>query len=103
MKFFPVLIALLSIPLACAADEKFRCGRWIVSSDMTVGELIQKCGEPASRSSRTEDVKMRSGYGGMVKVGETLIETWTFERPSHAAPMVVTIIDGRIKSIDRKK
>ena len=103
VKFLPLLITALSIPLTCAADEKFRCGRWIVSSDTTLGELIEKCGEPASRTSRTEDVKMRSGYGGMVKVGESVIETWTYVRPSHAAPMVVTIIDGRIKSIDRKK
>jgi hypothetical protein len=38
-----------------------------------------------------------------VKVGETTIETWTYDRGTQAAPMVVTIVDGRIKSIDRRK
>jgi hypothetical protein len=39
----------------------------------------------------------------MLKVGETLIETWTFDRGSRSAPMVVTIVDGRIKSLERQK
>jgi hypothetical protein len=41
--------------------------------------------------------------GLMLKVGETLIETWTYDRGTQAAPMVVTIVDGRIKSIERQK
>ena len=41
--------------------------------------------------------------GLMLKAGETVIETWTYDRGSQAAPMVVTIVDGRIKSIERQK
>jgi hypothetical protein len=41
--------------------------------------------------------------GLMMKTGESRIETWTYDRGTRAAPMVVTIIDGRIRSIDRKK
>jgi hypothetical protein len=33
-------------------------------------------------------------------VGETTIETWVYDRTPNA-DMVVTIVDGRIKSIDR--
>jgi hypothetical protein len=36
-------------------------------------------------------------------VGETVIATWTYDRGTSAAPMVVRIVDGRIKSIDRAK
>jgi hypothetical protein len=39
----------------------------------------------------------------MYKSGETLIETWTYDRGSTASPMVVIIVDGRIKSIERKQ
>ena len=39
----------------------------------------------------------------MIKMGETTIETWTYDRGPQAAPMVVTIVDGRIKSIERLK
>lgn len=97
-------IAALLLPFAASADEDFRCGNWIASSDMSVADLIRKCGEPTERSSRTEDVKVRNRDNGlMLKVGETLIETWTYDRGPQSAPMVVTIVDGRIKSIERQR
>jgi Protein of unknown function (DUF2845) len=102
---FPVQVAagLALLPLAAAADETFRCGKWIASSAMTVPELAEKCGEPASRTSKTEDVMTRNNNVGlMMKVGETTVETWTYDRGANPA-MVVTIVDGHIKSIDRQK
>jgi len=98
-----VLAAALLLPVAASADEAFRCGKWIASSAMTVAELTGKCGEPTSRESRTEDVKARNNNVGlMMKVGETTVETWTYDRGANPA-MVVTIVDGHIKSIDRQK
>ena len=95
--------AALLLPVAASADETFRCGKWIASSAMTVAELTEKCGEPTSRESRTEDVKARNNnFGLMMKVGETTVETWTYERGANPA-MVVIIVDGQIKSIDRQK
>ena len=98
-----VLAAALLLPVAASADETFRCGKWIASSAMTVAELTGKCGEPTSRESRTEDVMTRNNNVGlMMKVGETTVETWTYDRGANPA-MVVIIVDGQIKSIDRQK
>jgi hypothetical protein len=70
---------------------------------MTVAELTEKCGEPTSRESKTEDVLARNNnFGLMMKVGETTVETWTYDRGANPA-MVVIIVDGHIKSIDRQK
>ncbi len=94
------MVAIL-LPLAASA-ETFRCGKWIISVDMTPEELTSKCGAPTSHESRTEDIKSRNRNNGLlIKTGETTTETWTYDRGSQAAPMVVTIIDGRIKSIER--
>lgn len=93
--------ALLLSPLAATA-ETFRCGNWIVSSDSTVAELLEKCGEPARRETKTEDVLARNEYGLMAKVDETTLERWTYVRGANPA-MVVSIVDGRIKSIEREK
>jgi len=41
--------------------------------------------------------------GLLIKNGETTTQVWTYDRGTRAAPMVVTIVDGRIKSIERKK
>jgi hypothetical protein len=88
---------------AVLADESFRCGKWVVTSAMTLGEIESKCGPPASRTSRTEDIRARNvNTGLMVKRGETTIETLTWDRGSRAAAMVVTVVDGTIKSIERK-
>lgn len=103
MKFSTLLLASL-LPLAAQADENFRCGKWIVSSEMPLSELLEKCGEPAARTSTTEDVLVRNNNTGLVnKVGETVKEVWTYERGTTAPPMVVTIVDGKIKSIERAK
>jgi len=103
MKPSILLAACLLFPLAASADESFRCGKWIVSSELTVSELLAKCGEPTTRESRTEDIKARNhNVGLMVKTGETTVETWTYDRGSNPA-MVVTIVDGEIKSIERQK
>jgi len=85
-----------------ASGESFRCGPWIASEDMTVNELLEKCGEPANRTSETIDIYGPSvAGGGRVKRGTSTIEKWTYDRGSQAAPMVVTIVDGKIKSMER--
>jgi hypothetical protein len=103
MKNSVLAATVLLMPLAAPADESFRCGKWIASSAMTVAELTKKCGEPTSRESKTEDVMTRNNNVGlMMKVGETTVETWIYDRGANPA-MVVTIVDGAIKSIDRQK
>jgi hypothetical protein len=105
MKFPAALAFALGLsPLAASADEPFRCGKWVVNSSMTVAELSARCGAPNSRTSKTEDVLVRNQNNGLMrKTGETVTETWTYERGAHAAAMVVTIVDGRIKSIDGRR
>ena len=94
-------MCVLMWPVAASA-ETFRCGKWIIDTDTTVEELTQKCGPPTAHESKTEEVKARNRNNGLwVRTGETTTEIWTFDRGPRAAPMVVTIIDGRIKSIER--
>jgi hypothetical protein len=104
VKITSFIFAVLVLPQITLADETFRCGQWVVSSALSVAELVARCGEPSTRESRTEDVKVRNRNNGLlIKTGETTTETWTYERGTQAAPMVVTIVDGQIKSIDRQK
>lgn len=95
-------ISALLAPFTAVADSNFRCGKWIASSDMSVEDLLAKCGRPTTRTSAVQDVLVRNPNTGLMrKTGETLIETWTYDRGTTAPPMVVTIVDGRIKSIER--
>jgi hypothetical protein len=83
--------------------ETFRCGQWIASPEMSVEELLEKCGQPTSRTVETVDVYGRSESGGHIKTGTSVIEKLTYDRGSQAAAMVVTIVDGKIKSMERAK
>jgi Protein of unknown function (DUF2845) len=84
-----------------ASAETFRCGQWIASKDMTVEELLEKCGEPTTKSVRHEDNYAKSAGGGTHRVGTSTIETWTYDRGSESFAMIVTIVDGKIKSMER--
>ena len=97
-------IALTLLLSASVQADNFRCGKWIATTSLTVSDLLAKCGEPASRETRVEDIMSRNqSTGVMFKSGEMTVEVWTFDRGATASPMVVTIVDGRIKSIERKQ
>ena len=99
--FLPALV-LLQLLAPAAHAENFRCGQWIASPDMSVDELLEKCGTPTSKTVSVEDVYGPTHSGkGRTKVGTTTVETWTYDRGSQSAAMVVTIVDGRIKSMER--
>ena len=93
---------MLFVPLTGSA-ETFRCAKWIVDESISREELLHKCGTPTSRDSRVEDVRAPNVYtGGNTKVGETVIETWVYDLGTGKSPMVVTLVDGRVKKIERK-
>ena len=98
-----IAAAALLLP-ALASAETFRCGKWIIDDETTLEELSRKCGPPTTRDSRVEDVRAPNVYtGGNTKVGETVIETWVYQHSAQSAAMVVTIVDGQIKKIERLK
>jgi Protein of unknown function (DUF2845) len=100
MKVVTTIYALVvMVPGTCMSDELFRCGSWLVSADMSVAELLEKCGKPSSQQVSTQDVRNFHG----VKVGTSTTEIWRYDRGSEAAPMVVTIVDGQIQSVKRGK
>ena len=85
-----------------AAAETFRCGSWIASPEMTVEELLDKCGEPTTKTVDQVDVYGPNANGaGNSKRGTVTVEKWTYDRGSGSADMLVTIEDGKIKSMER--
>ena len=87
-----------------AAAETFRCGSWIASPEMTVEELLDKCGEPTTKAVDQVDVYGPNANGaGNSKRATVTVEKWTYDRGSGSFAMVVTIEDGKIKSMERGK
>jgi hypothetical protein len=99
-----IVLSMLGLATPAVADESMRCGSWIVTSEATVEELINKCGEPATKDVSTADVYAAGPQPNRSrKVGVTTTERWTYDRGPQAFRMIVTIVDGKLKSIDRAK
>ncbi len=98
-----VLATLTALFAAGSANaDSFRCGQRIATVDLTVEELLEACGEPSSKT-----VEVVENYGpnvhgaGNTKRGTSTIEEWTYDRGSQSFDMIVTIVDGVIKTIER--
>ena len=100
MKSIIVFVVFISLPLVSFADS-MRCGQHVVNEETVLAELLQKCGEPQTKDVSTEDVISRNPAGFTRKVGTQVTERWHYQRSSASLPMVVTVVDGKIKSIAR--
>jgi hypothetical protein len=102
MRHVATICALVALaPNIAVCDETFRCGSYLVSTPLSVSELIQKCGQPSSKQTSTGDVRTKVGGGGTQKIGTTTTEVWRYDRGSGSFPMIVTVVDGVIQSITR--
>jgi hypothetical protein len=81
------------------SDGYFRCGNSLVSADTSVAELLDRCGEPSSKSTSTHEVRIQ----GVTPGSFTTTEIWLYDRGNGAPRMQVTIIDGQIQSITEVK
>lgn len=88
------LLGALAVPLAAAAqDDSFRCGSIVVSIGMSQDDVLQNCGDPASKT--VEQVAVREG---VQYAGTTAVEHWTYV--SGAVTRVLTFDQGKLVSID---
>jgi hypothetical protein len=95
------IIAAALLQSSIATADSMRCGNSIVDESLSTFELRQKCGEPTSKEVKTEEVRGRTASGSSVSRGTVTTEKWTYQRSSGSFVMVVTIVDGKIKSIQR--
>jgi hypothetical protein len=90
-----------SIASAAHADH-MRCGSLLVNESTSVADLLAKCGEPKSKDVKSEDVLTRNPDTGFIrKIGTKTTERWIYQRSSGSLPMAVTIVDGKVNSVER--
>lgn len=96
--FAPLFCLLL--PLAASADS-MRCGKWVVSETASPAEIQEKCGEPQQKDVAHEDVLGKNALGNPIKLGVKVTERWRYQRSPGSLPMLVTIVDDKVVSIER--
>ena len=87
-------------PLAASA-ESMRCGKWVVSETSSAAEILEKCGEPQKKDISHEDVYARNALGNTNKTGVKVTERWRYQASNRVLPMLVTIVDGKVVSVER--
>lgn len=70
-----------------AHSETIRGGSWLVDASVTVEELVRQCGEPSSKRFEEQDVRVRSPN----------------DLNSNTRNIGTTVVDGKIRSIERIK
>jgi uncharacterized protein DUF2845 len=90
----------LTLPLAAPA-ESMRCGKWVVSETASTAEILEKCGAPQKKDVSHEDIYARNTLGNTNKVGVKVTERWRYQASNRQLPMLVTIVDGKVVSIER--
>jgi hypothetical protein len=87
-----------------ASAQYLRCGSDVVAVGDRKFDLLQKCGEPALRESRTQErsVKVRDPGGRTLREIEITVEVedWTYNFGPHRFYYVVRMEDGRIVGIE---
>lgn len=78
---------------AALADGDFRCGSKIVTIGMTQSQVLDACGDPATKD--VEDVDVRSGNQ---VVGRTAVWRWTYEL--NGTTRVLVFDQDTLKSIE---
>jgi hypothetical protein len=93
--------ALLALP--CAADS-FRCGSRLVAEGDFADDVIARCGEPTTVTSRSlwrPPFIWVDGYRRRVAGGDILVtvETWTFDLGPGKLRQQVEVEDGRVTKV----
>jgi hypothetical protein len=90
-----IFFALAGIALSGSslADDSFRCGSKLIVAGMSQAEVLQHCGEPASRSTEKQDVR-----SGNRVTGQTDVHRWTYD--SYSATRVLIFDQDKLISID---
>jgi Protein of unknown function (DUF2845) len=101
MRQLTAMLFVLSIAPFAVCAESMRCGKWVVNETAAAAEILEKCGEPQKKDISHEDVYARNALGNTNKIGVKVTERWRYQASNRVLPMLVTIVDGKVVSLDR--
>ncbi|MBN1240721.1 MAG: DUF2845 domain-containing protein [Gammaproteobacteria bacterium] len=94
------LFAAAALAAASADAQTLRCRGTIIDTGMIAAEVLARCGEPASRETRTEPVYAGRVNGGTHVVGTTTLELWVYERGSGRFKAQLTFEENQLTKIE---
>ncbi len=101
MRTIAAAVAIFLGLISATWAESMRCGKWVVSESSGAAEILEKCGEPQKKDISHEDAYARNALGYTIKIGVKVTERWRYQASNRVLPMLVTIVDGKLVSIER--
>ncbi|MBT8059277.1 MAG: DUF2845 domain-containing protein [Gammaproteobacteria bacterium] len=89
----PIMILLL-LPAQLAWPDSYRCGRKLIRTGDSTGDLLRICGEPRFRDRGVERVRI----GG--KSEQKRVERWYYRKSPRSLDRVVLIHGGKVVAIE---
>ncbi len=93
--------------VACAATTAYadtlRCGNVLIETGAVQAYVLEKCGEPTSRSEISEPILARRENGTTYQVGTTSEQVWFYKRGQGQFPAVLTFDGGVLKKLEFQK
>jgi hypothetical protein len=83
-----------------ARADTLRCGSVLIQVGDTAGKVLEKCGDPESRTTYAEPVHTPGLHGAVNVVGTTTYEVWRYKRGSGKFPALLTFEGGELKKIE---
>ncbi|NNC20252.1 DUF2845 domain-containing protein [Corallococcus exiguus] len=110
MRVLPAALVLAGLALPSLVHASaLRCDNKIVSEGASQLDALAKCGQPATKQSKTEYVthKVKEGARGETRYGEastevttsTTVEEWTYNFGPHRLLQVAIFRDGRLVDV----
>jgi hypothetical protein len=94
LHFFMACLLVMPAFIDTAIADSFRCGRKIVRTGDSPGDLLQTCGQPRYKDRGYERVRSQ---GSQKKVR---VERWYYKKSSRQLEQIVVIHKGRIVAIN---
>jgi hypothetical protein len=87
------LFALLLILAQDLLADSFRCGRKLISTGDSSGELLRVCGEPFHKDRGQEKIKV----DGFIK--NSSVERWYYKKSKRSLEHIIVVYQGTVRAI----
>ena len=88
------LLIILAVNSSCLSADSFRCGRKLISTGDSTGDVIRVCGEPRHKNRGHEKIKV----DGVFK--NTNVERWYYKKSARSLEHIILIYKGRVSAVE---
>ena len=92
--YLMVCLLVMSAFIDTAIADSFRCGRKVVRTGDSPGDLLQSCGKPRYKDRGYETMRSQG------KQKKVRVERWYYKKSSRRLEQIVVIHKGRIIAIN---